>query len=195
MRITDCYSACKNLPGQHQVCWAHFNRKARELSELKSLAKQKQQYCQKWYSQFGIIYQQLRDYLKEPFDLAERDKCKKKLLKAVKKLCIGHKLDPKKLTDLKNLMLEYEHALFTCLEVEGIPCDNNRAERDIRKLVLKRKKSFGCKTEKGAKALEVILSVCCGSTRRLSFALYHHAFWSIFDYKSISLDFFTEFVR
>ena len=61
-------------------------------------------------------------------------------------------LDPKPLADLKNLLTEYDHALFTCLRFEGIPCDNNRAERDIRIVVKKRRKCFGSKTEAGAHA-------------------------------------------
>lgn len=160
VRITDCYGAYKRLGGKHQVCWAHFYRKARELSELDCLGEEKRTHCTAWYDAFGCLYQRLRDYLQEPFDKERRKKQSKELLEQVRNLCVKDTRDPQKLTNLKALMLEYEHALFTCMEVEGIPCDNNRAERDLRRLVIKRKKSFGCKTEKGAKALEVILSVC-----------------------------------
>jgi transposase len=160
VRITDCYGAYKRLPGKHQVCWAHFKRKARELSELACLGEEKRTRAQAWHDEFSHLYATLQAYLLEPFEQKKRKKQIKALLDKVRHLCIKDGRDPKKLADLKALMLEYEHALFTCMEVEGIPCDNNRAERDLRKLVIKRKKSFGCKTEKGAKALEVILSVC-----------------------------------
>ena len=40
-----------------------------------------------------------------------------------------------------------------------MPADNNKAERSLRKLVIKRKKSFGVKTLKGARTMEVLLSV------------------------------------
>lgn len=160
VRITDCYGAYKRLAGKHQVCWAHFERKARELSELECLGEEKRTHVKSWYDEFGRVYQTLRGYLQEPFDGERREKQRQELLDDVRKLCIRDERDPKKLADLKALMRTYEHALFTCMEVEGIPSDNNRAERDLRKLVIKRKKSFGCKTERGAKALEVILSVC-----------------------------------
>jgi len=160
VRITDCYGAYKRLGGQHQVCWAHFYRKARELSEMECLGEEKHATCKAWYDAFGCVYQTLREYLQEPFDRERRDKQSQELLKQARSLCIKDTGDPQKLANLKALILEYEHALFTCMVVEGIPCDNNRAERDLRRLVIKRKKSFGCKTEKGAKALEVILSVC-----------------------------------
>ena len=70
-----------------------------------------------------------------------------------------HALDLKKLTDLKLGINEYLDCLTVCLTHEGIPADNNRAERDIRKLVAKRAKSLGSKTTKGARTLEVLLSV------------------------------------
>ena len=57
-------------------------------------------------------------------------------------------------------MLEYQDCLFLCLTIDGIPADNNKAERALRKLVIKRKKSFGVKTMKGARTMEVLLSVC-----------------------------------
>jgi hypothetical protein len=45
------------------------------------------------------------------------------------------------------------------MQFQNIPCDNNRAERDLRSLVIKRKKSFGSRTEQGARAMEILLSV------------------------------------
>ncbi|MEK7137098.1 MAG: transposase [Patescibacteria group bacterium] len=37
---------------------------------------------------------------------------------------------------------------------------NNKAERSIRPLVVKRKLSFGSRTQKGADVMSVLLSVC-----------------------------------
>ena len=42
---------------------------------------------------------------------------------------------------------------------ENIPCDNNPEEQDIHIVVKKRKKYFGSKTEAGAHAFEILLSV------------------------------------
>lgn len=70
-----------------------------------------------------------------------------------------HPEDPKKLANLKQQLYIHEDALFTCLLHDGIPADNNRAEQAIRKLVLKRKKSFGCRTTVGARTLSVLTSV------------------------------------
>jgi len=48
---------------------------------------------------------------------------------------------------------------FTCLLHKNIPADNNKAERALRHLVIKRKLSFGSRTDKGAHTMSVLLSV------------------------------------
>ncbi len=166
VRITDGYSVYTKLPGKHQLCWAHLIRKARDLARLTSLPQDKQLHCQKWYGQLCEVYQAMVEYRGQPFNQQLRQRQAKRLLEQVCKLCQPHILDPHKLKNLKQHMLDFEHALFTCLTVDGIPPDNNRAERDLRPLVIKRKKSFGSKTEHGAKALEVILSVVWSTWRQ-----------------------------
>lgn len=160
VRITDGYAAYQNLPGAHQVCWAHLLRTARELAETDTLPTEKQAHVQAWSSELHAAYEILRGVQNQPHVPGRRRRQAAWLRGQVRWLSVPHPLDPKKLTDLKAFLQKSEHALFTCLTVPGIPATNNRAERDLRKLVLKRKKSLGSKTEKGAKALEVILSVC-----------------------------------
>lgn len=161
IRITDGYPAYKNLPGDHQVCWAHLLRKARELAlDARALGPEKATHCREWSVALHALYGTLARCHAEPYEVHRRIRQAGQLRRQVRRLAVSHPLDPKKLSDLKAFLHEYEHALFTCLTVDGIPPTNNRAERDLRKLVLKRKKSFGCKTERGAKALEVVLSVC-----------------------------------
>jgi len=158
--ITDRYKGYKFLFWLHQICWAHLQRTAKDLTHLTCLSKIKQEHVAKFYQTLAAIYATIREYQAEPFDQATRNDQALKLSKAVTKLCQPSSLDPKKLTDLKAGMLEYGDCLFVCLTVDGIPADNNRAERDIRKLVMKRRKSLGSKTTKGARTMEVLLSIC-----------------------------------
>lgn len=161
VRITDGYPAYKNLAGKHQVCWAHLLRKSRELGwDADALGPERAAHCREWSVRLHRTYATLSSCHAEPYTERRRIRQAGQLRRQVRALVESHPLDPKKLADLKAFLHEYEHALFTCLTVDGIPSTNNQAERDLRKLVLKRKKSFGCKTERGAKALEVILSIC-----------------------------------
>lgn len=158
--ITDRYSAYKHLFVLHQICWAHLHRNARDITHLECLSKQKQKHVTAFYDELAAIYTSIREIRVEPFDEARRQTQASALLTQTVALCQPHELDPKKLSDLKAGILEYRDCLFLCLTMEGIPADNNKAERALRRLVIKRKKSFGVKTMKGARTLEVLLSVC-----------------------------------
>ena len=164
--ITDRYSAYKNLFWLHQICWAHIQRTAKDLTHLECLEEAKLKHVTGFYNQLATIYATIRECQQQPFDQATRDDQAETLLKQVTELCQPHKLDPKKLTNLKAGILEYQNSLFLCLTVDGIPADNNRAERDIKQLVIKRRKSLGSKTTKGARTLEVLMSVCVSLYKR-----------------------------
>lgn len=158
--ITDRYAAYKHLFVLHQICWAHLQRTARDLTRMECLGQRKQRHVIRYYQALARIYSCIRVYQIEAFDRRKREQQAVGLLAQVTTLCQPHQLDPKKLTDLKAGILEYRDCLFLCLTIDSIPADNNKAERLLRKLVIKRKKSFGVKTMKGARTMEVLLSVC-----------------------------------
>ena len=49
--------------------------------------------------------------------------------------------------------------LYHWVEDRNVPCENNRAERELRPTVIARKVSFGSQAEEGAKTREVLMSV------------------------------------
>lgn len=168
--VTDGYAPYRNLPGDQQLCWAHPYRAIRDLRYNDNLPAGQLTAVSWWYEQFAGIYQDVRMYLSEPYDAVVRETQAEELWRQVKDLaskppdCTAGQ--PKKLTNLKNQLLRAgKDRLLVCLTADA-PCDNNRAERDLRQLVLKRKRSFGSKTEKGAKALATILSLCTTAWRR-----------------------------
>lgn len=160
--ITDRYGAYKHLfvDDHHQICWAHLHRTARDITRLECLDEAKLIHVTKFYDGLAAIYAAIRQHREGPFNRTTRNAQASELLTQVQQLCQPHKLDPKKLADLKAGILEYQNCLFLCLTVDSIPADNNKAERALRKLVIKRKKSFGVKTTKGARTMEVLMSVC-----------------------------------
>lgn len=160
VRITDCYGAYMNMKGLHQICWAHLYRKIRDLLNNENLPAEKKPHIQAWHDEFKQLYADVRSVLDEPLKINKRLRQETALRARIDLLRRKNILDPKPLVDLKKLLVQYDHALFTCLYFDTIPCDNNRAERDLRSLVIKRKKSFGSRTEQGARAMEILLSVC-----------------------------------
>ena len=163
IHITDDYVAYRNLSGQQQLCWAHLYRCIRDLRYNDNLPKGQLAYVSWWYEQFATIYQDLRTYLVEPYNRSLRQKQSDELWQRIQVLTNQSEPksgEPDKLTRLKAQILRAgQNRLFTCLPADT-PCDNNRAERDLRPLVLKRKRSFGSKTTKGAKVLSTVLSIC-----------------------------------
>lgn len=120
----------------------------------------KQSIEQGWCSHCGqYAYASVRKIWAEPFDGARRQTQAALLLPEVVALCRPSMQDPKQLRDLKAGILEYQDCLFACLTQPNVPPDNNKAERALRKLVLKRKKSFGVKTRRGARTMEALYSV------------------------------------
>lgn len=168
IRVSDDYGAYRSLSGTQQLCWAHLYRAIRDLRYNVNLPGEQLPYVTAWYAGFAGIYQDLRQYLGEPYDLVIRATQATELWQRVHLLAeepAPRSGEPDKLTKLKaQLVRAGQGRLFVCLP-NNTPCDNNRAERDLRQLVLKRKRSFGSQTEKGAKALATVLSLCTTTWR------------------------------
>lgn len=171
VRISDDYSVYRALPGYQQLCWAHLYRSIRDLRYNTELPGLQLPHVTQWYERFAELYQQLRVDLQIPYDTVVRQQQATRLWRTVQTL-VGQTAppvgEPQKLTRLKNQLLRAgPDRLFTCL-TRDTPCDNNRAERDLRQLVLKRKRSFGSKTQRGAQALATVLSLCTTTWRNSS---------------------------
>jgi len=160
--ITDFYAAYKNLPGKHQACWIHFIRKPKELAMNSNLPMDKRDFAASIYNDLIPIYEKVKSICQTKFDLKDREKhlprLKAQLNKVIKRID-KHKDNPKKLTDFSKLAKAYINELFTCIMEDGVPCENNKAERVIRPLVIKRKLSFGTKSENGDNTFSINASV------------------------------------
>ncbi len=170
VRVSDDYGPYRNpaLPGVQQLCWAHLFRTIRDLHYNVNLPEEQLPYVHQWYETLAAIYQNLRQYLAEPYDEVVREQQTAELWERVQALANSKPSrhgEPDKLTRLKAQLLRAgKDRLFVCL-AKDTPCDNNRAERDLRQVVLKRKRSLGSKSEKGAKALATVLSLCTTTWR------------------------------
>lgn len=71
----------------------------------------------------------------------------------------GHANGSDKLSRLCELLLDQTEKLWAFSKVDGMEPTNNQAERDLRKLVIWRKKSYGTKSARGEGFVERITSV------------------------------------
>ena len=60
---------------------------------------------------------------------------------------------------IQNIFREKTARLYHWSKKAAIPADNNRAERELRPLVIARKISFGSQSEQGALTREILMSV------------------------------------
>lgn len=84
--------------------------------------------------------------------------------------------DPQKLKAIKQSLAQNAEQYFTCLLQPDIPADNNKAERVFRHIVLKRKISYGSKSQKGADTMSILCSTllsCWWNKPKIFFVSYN----------------------
>jgi len=144
--ITDGYGAYDFYP-LRQRCWAHLIR------EFKDYAKDNKE-IEVQYSRLMILYEKLKVLNTKLPEEKKIKKAKWELEDIV--TCLHNIKGARKLeTYIKNGGDDW----FTALYHEGVPLDNNHAERELRPLVLLRK-TVGCyRNWKGKRWIDVVVSV------------------------------------
>ena len=153
--ISDDYGAYRNSFSEHQLCWAHPHRKLRDLAESNEIEKEKKERCERAYNIFSSLYQRIRKSV--GCNISPR--LQRKLQTDFDSVAESHALDPTPLGKIKAALRKNKGKYFTFLRHPGIPADNNKAERALRHLVIKRRTSFGSKTQRGAETTSILASV------------------------------------
>lgn len=154
-RITDGLAVYATLPGTHQLCWAHLTREAREMAERDPEDTERQELQRA----LSAIYADLRAVARpeswSPRDAARvRRRCERTIARL-----LAHSWQEPGCRQLVERLRRFRGALFTCLTADGIPPDNNHAERVLRKLVVQRKISGGSRSPVHAEAHARLMSV------------------------------------
>jgi len=157
--ISDNYNAYSKVFKHHQLCRAHPYRKLRDLTESGILSYEKKDICRRIYEKFWKLYEKIRKEISQPFDKKSRQEKLKEFGQEFSTIVKIDWNEPEKLLKIKESLAKNKDKYFTCMLHDGIPLDNNAAERWLRHLVLKRKNSFGSKTKKWAQALSVLNTV------------------------------------
>lgn len=153
--ISDDYGAYRNAFASHQLCWAHPQRKLRDVAESGEITEEKRELCKEVYFQFSKLYKHIRQSLGNKLS----PYLQRTFRTRFNQLSESHTLDPTPLAKIKATLRKNKEKYFTFLNYPGIPIDNNKAERCLRHLVIKRRTSFGSKTQRGAETTSILASV------------------------------------
>ena len=153
--ITDDYGAYKNAFAEHQLCFAHPQRKLRDLAESDILGERNRKQALKIYQQFSNLYQNIRKKIENEIS----PYLKRKFQTIFSRISESQSFDPTPLSKIKAALRKNKEKYFTFLKYPGIPIDNNKAERALRHLVIKRKISLGSKTQRGAETTSILASI------------------------------------
>ena len=155
---SDRWHVYKQIPAERrQLCWAHLKRDFQKVLDRggtsafvgrRGLRLVKEVFAA-WHSfQEGKVTREQLQTNMEPLD----NRMQKLLIEGA----LGK--DPSVATFCENL-LALEPALWTFVKTEGVEPTNNLMERQVRRAVLWRKRSFGCTSEAGLRFVERILTV------------------------------------
>jgi len=157
--LTDAYAAYDHAFDEHALCWSHPHRTFRDIAAAECLSEEKHQHCQEAFQAFDALYADVRAIKARPFVLAERLREKDRIAVRFDEIIMPHPLDPKKLATHKETLCGNRECYFVCITNPHIPADNNKAERGLRHLVVKRRISCGSRTQRGADMMSVLYTV------------------------------------
>ena len=182
--VTDDYAAYDSIFTRHQLCWAHFLRKAIELM-LRHPTEKK---YRNFYLRLLLIYRKAKRYQQDGRLSSGREAKVLELQGEIKKLCkraneeiitetqakdrgldsscITSEPD-RKLILLQRQLVEKPECLFVFVLDTEVGSTNNQSERDLRAEAQSRKSGRTSKTAKGAKRRSTILSVFASLKRRM----------------------------
>lgn len=154
--VTDFWGAYNFVQcGARQTCLAHLLRELKQVEQYKRPSDQWPQFAKKLRRLLGdairLVKQISRD---EPAFASRRQRLHDRLAQLI--------ATPWKDSHARRLikrLRRHQHDLLTFLELPDVPFDNNHAERAIRPAVIIRKNSYANRSERGADAQAVLMSV------------------------------------
>jgi hypothetical protein len=169
--VTDDYSAYQSQFSEHQLCWAHFLRKAIALSLRHPDNRQYQGFVK---SLFAIYYDAVRQSRDRRLSTGRPARIRQ-LQARIRRICrrYGEALpktaaaDEGKFVLLQNELVNQVEKLFVFVLHPEVEATNNRSERQARGEAMARKATRTSKSESGARRRGVIMSVLASLSKRL----------------------------
>ncbi|HMP08330.1 MAG TPA: IS66 family transposase, partial [Lacipirellulaceae bacterium] len=156
--ITDRWVVYNQLPVyKRQLCWAHLIRDFQAVYETRGAGQAIGGELLCFAEDVFTLWYRVRDGTLKRSSFRQTINEQRPWLRAL--LAKGQGCGCAKTAALCGNLLKWEPSLWTFARVEGVEPTNNAAERALRKAVLWRKRSFGCKSEAGCRFVERMLTV------------------------------------
>ena len=154
--VTDFWAAYDAVGRLHQKCWPHLLRELKEVDEGSENGGDWSEFRQRLRRIYGDAIRLVAARGTLPADVYDLRHAK--LQSRMVDLWIAQWANPHA-TRLAKRLLKYGEYLLTFVEFEGVPANNNQAEREIRPAVLMRKASYGNMSDRGAQTRAVLMTI------------------------------------
>jgi hypothetical protein len=152
--VVDRYAGYNRFGGNIQYCYAHLKRDAEKIVKENPESAE----CAAFEKEFVPLLSQAMRLRGEAADDGEF-RARAAALEAAIKACAARPASHPAVQHIQDIFREQEHRLFHWARNRGVPAENNRAERELRPLVIARKTSFGSQSKKGLETREVLMTV------------------------------------
>jgi transposase len=155
--VSDRYNAYNFYKLIRQICWAHLKRDFKAVSEAKGAIGKTGLELYGLAKKILKMRKRVRDGTLQWRTFQNR---MPPLMRRVEELLEQAAKDKSALSGKCRRILKYRKHLWTFVYDQRVDPTNNLAERIVRQAVLWRKSSFGTQSERGARYVERILTVC-----------------------------------
>ena len=150
----DRYAGYNRFRGDIQYCYAHLKRDAEDVAKKNPDSPE----CAAFAEAFAPL-------LAEAMRLRSTCGDETSFLAAAASLrsrieaCVNRPARHPSIQHIQSLFREKAHRMYHWTRGRHIPADNNRAERELRPLVIARKISFGSQSDRGLRTREILMTV------------------------------------
>ena len=152
--VVDRYNGYNQMPCSIQYCYAHLLREVQDLGqEFPNVGEVSQ-----FVASFAPLLADAMKLRAQELTAAQFRLQALELKVEIKALVHSPAQHPG-IQKIQNIFRQRTTRLYHWAKNSAVPADNNRAERELRPLVIARKISFGSQSEQGARTREILMSV------------------------------------
>jgi transposase len=152
--VVDRYNGYNRMPCAIQYCYAHLLREVQDLGKEFPETNEVSQFV----AHFAPLLAEAIKLRAQQLTPAGFSQQALELKVEIKSLVHSSAQHPG-IQKIQNIFRKQATRLYHWAKNPTIPADNNRAERELRPLVIARKISFGSQSEQGAQTREILMSV------------------------------------